>query len=107
MHCDKCGSYATLEAVFCSKCGERLGVSTATQVADKPLPPLSRETAVLHAGDVARKASKLARSGVKSEMGKSVAGGAALGALIAMPIPFVGPLLGAAVGAAIGVYRKL
>jgi hypothetical protein len=53
------------------------------------------------------KASELAKSATRTDLGKDVTAGAAIGAVAAVPLPVIGPLAGAAVGAGVGVYRNL
>jgi hypothetical protein len=104
MRCE-CGTRIQRKAKYCSGCG------AVVEVSEKP-------TAVAEAKDyaadvlsegrtVVKEAGRLAKEGMKSDMGKSVATCAALGAIIAIPIPFVGSAFGASVGAVIGAIRKL
>jgi len=52
-------------------------------------------------------ASSVAKSALRTELGKDAATGAGVGAVAAIPVPVVGPVAGAAVGAGVGVYKHL
>ena len=104
MRCE-CGTRIHRNAKFCRGCGAAVQFSerptAVAEVKDYAVDLLSEGRSVV------KEAGQLAKQGVKSDMGKSVATCAALGAIIAIPIPFVGSALGASVGAVIGAIRKL
>ncbi|MEP7008558.1 MAG: hypothetical protein ABI810_21440 [Sphingomonas bacterium] len=52
-------------------------------------------------------AAQSAVAAVKSDLGTSMAKGAAIGALISIPVPFIGMIGGAVVGAGVAAYKKL
>ena len=54
-----------------------------------------------------KKASDVAKSALRTDLGKDAAAGAAIGAVAAIPVPVVGPLAGAAIGAGVGVYKNV
>ena len=92
----KCGATLPIEAKFCSECGTRVATSEAKGLKFGTVEVLSADKAE-QAKRVGRVAAGAVASGLKTDMGKSMAAGAALGAVIALPIPFVGPAFGAAV----------
>jgi hypothetical protein len=105
----ECNSRVAVKAKFCSHCAaptnQEVGASGALARAKR-----KAVGTVMIAGETAKGSAKFvgstAKEGLQSEMGKSIAMGAALGAVIAMPIPFIGSAFGASVGAIIGAVRK-
>ncbi len=104
MRCAACNERIAFKAKFCGNCGAAAPVPSNEAAAEAK----DYATDVLSEGKiVAKEAAQLAKTGLKSDVGKSVAACAAVGAIVAVPIPFVGPVLGAAVGAGIGLFRKI
>jgi hypothetical protein len=112
MKCVTCDFEISDGAKFCSECGIPVD-SVATSALPAPAGGRAKTAVARTAkvvGSTATETVKVigstAKEGLRSDMGKSIATGAALGAVIAMPIPFVGSALGASVGAIIGAVRK-
>ena len=97
--CTKCAAGLPEDANFCPSCG------TAARAAD------TRETVgemlVGFASGAAEEIRQTAEPVLKSETGKKVAAGAAIGAVAAVAIPFVSIGVGAIVGASVAAYRRL
>jgi hypothetical protein len=105
MKCVHCNERVPFKAKFCGNCGTAAPARGRSETAVEAKEYASD---LLAEGKVAAKeAAQLAKVGLKSDVGKSVAACAAIGAVVAVPIPFVGPILGAAIGAGIGLVRKI
>src|SRR5689334_17910009 len=92
MDCTECKQGLAENARFCSSCGSPVRSNKLHDAA----PGLSKTEAVKqYAQDVAHEAGDLGKAALKSDLGKKMAAGAALGAVIAVPVPFVGPAVGA------------
>jgi hypothetical protein len=77
-----------------------------TETAERPAPDAASDD--LRAARVfVEDAAQSAVAAVKSDLGTSMAKGAAIGALISIPVPFVGLIGGAVVGAGVAAYKKL
>ena len=106
MRCNECNERISLKAKFCGACGAPVAPNEGPSTAISETKEYAKD--VLAEGKiVAKEAALMAKNGLKTDIGKSVAACAAVGAVIAVPIPFVGPVLGAAVGASIGLFRKI
>jgi hypothetical protein len=105
MRCVKCDSRIGRKAKFCAQCGTDAPAREPNGAAAEAKD--FAKDVFIEGTTVAKEAAQLAKEGIKSDVGKSVAACAALGAVIAVPIPFFGPLLGAAVGAGVGLIRKI
>jgi len=102
MKCPACDASAPKGARFCPSCG---GSMTET-ASERPTPDAAADD--LHAARVfVEDAAQSAVTAVKSDLGSSMAKGAAIGALISIPVPFVGLIGGAVVGAGVAAYKKL
>ena len=97
--CNKCAAELADDANFCPSCG------TAARPAE------SRESVgemlVGFASGAAEEIRQTAEPVLKSETGRKVAAGAAIGAVAAVVIPFVSIGVGAVVGAGVAAYRRL
>lgn len=102
MKCPACDANAPKGARFCPSCG---GSMTAT-VSEPPIPDTAADD-LRAARAFAEDAAQTAVAAVKSDLGTSMAKGAAIGALISIPVPFVGLIGGAVVGAGVAAYKKL
>ena len=105
MTCPHCHSPAAPSDKFCHECGTRLLPPTA---AEKRRAVLQQARAVAKEGGKAlEQGGKLARKGLETQRGRSVAACAAIGAAAGAVLPVVGPVVGATLGAAAGFVRKL
>jgi len=101
MKCPACDASAPKGARFCPSCGVSM-----TETAERPIPDAASDD--LRAARVfVEDAAQSAVAAVKSDLGTSMAKGAAIGALISIPVPFVGLIGGAVVGAGVAAYKKL
>ena len=101
MKCPACDASAPKGARFCPSCGVSM-----TEAAERPSPDAASDD--LRAARVfVEDAAQSAVAAVKSDLGTSMAKGAAIGALISIPVPFVGLIGGAVVGAGVAAYKKL
>jgi len=101
MKCPVCDANAPKGARFCPSCG-----ASMTETAERPTPDATSDdlrAARVFAEDLAQRSIAVA----KSDLGTSMAKGAAIGALISIPVPFVGLIGGAVVGAGVAAYKKL
>ena len=105
MTCPECRTEVPDTNKFCHECGTRLIAPTAAE---------KRRAALQQAGAVAREGGKavqqgarLAKKGLETQRGRSVAACAAIGAAAGTVLPVVGTGFGAVVGAAAGYFRKL
>ena len=102
MKCPACDASAPKGARFCPSCG----VSMTETASERPIPDAASDD--LRAARVfVEDAAQSAVAAVKSDLGTSMAKGAAIGALISIPVPFVGLIGGAVVGAGVAAYKKL
>jgi len=102
MKCPACDASAPKGARFCPSCG---GSMTAT-ASERPMLDAAADD--LHAARVfVEDAAQSAVAAVKSDLGTSMAKGAAIGALVSIPVPFIGMIGGAVVGAGVAAYKKL
>ena len=109
MRCVECNSTLSDQSKFCSECGAKVRESASVETpAETAEAPSSKAAAVKqYAKDVAEEAGELSKTALKSDPGKKMAAGAAIGAVVAVPVPFVGPAVGAVVGAGIVAFRRL
>ncbi len=96
--CSKCERSVWDDAKFCSECGYSLGAvepsrETLTSVKDFAL-------------GTAAEIQKGSQEALRSETGKKMAAGAAIGAVLATVIPFVGWGAGAFLGAGFVAYKR-
>lgn len=106
MKCGDCGGELLETAKFCSECGSK--VADADRDASEPEGNGSKTALVKqYAVDVTHEAAELSKTALKSDLGKKIAAGAAIGAVVAIPVPFIGPGLGAVVGAGVVAFRRL
>ncbi len=104
MNCPECHASTAPADRFCHDCGTRLLPMTA---AEKRRAALRDARAVAREGGKALgQGARLARKGLKTERGRSVAACAAIGAAAGAVLPVVGPAVGATLGAAAGFVRK-
>ena len=104
MTCTECNTQTKPTDRFCHECGTRLLPLTA---AEKRRAALRDAKAVARQGGRAlEQGAKLARRGLKTERGRSVAACAAMGAAAGMVVPVIGAGVGATLGAAAGLVRK-
>jgi hypothetical protein len=97
--CSKCSAELPASANFCPSCG--------TAVAgDEPGRESVGEMLVGFASGTAEEIRQTAEPVLKSETGKKVAAGAAIGAVAAVAIPFVSIGVGAVVGAGVAAFRR-
>ena len=102
MKCPVCDASAPKGARFCPQCGASMTVTAS----EPPMPDAASDD--LRAARVfVEDAAQSAVAAVKSDLGTSMAKGAAIGALISIPVPFVGLIGGAVVGAGVSAYKKL
>ena len=102
MKCPACDAGAPKGARFCSRCG----ASMTETAAERPTPDAASDD--LHAARVfVEDAAQRSVEVLKSDLGTTMAKGAAIGALISIPVPFVGLIGGAVVGAGVAAYKKL
>jgi len=90
MKCPACDASAPKGARFCPSCG----ASMTETASEGPIPGAASD-------------ADLPAAAPKSDLGTSMAKGAAIGALISIPVPFVGLIGGAVVGAGVAAYKKL
>jgi uncharacterized membrane protein YvbJ len=104
--CQQCGFNINEGSKFCSECGSAL-TAPESRVAS---PPSSETTASLvrdFAAGTMRQIDETGRSALKSDLGKKMAAGAAIGAVAAAAIPFIGWATGAVAGAGFIAYQRL
>jgi hypothetical protein len=105
MTCPHCRCDVTETDKFCHECGTRLIAPTA---AEKRRAALQQAGAVAREGGrAAAQGAKLAKKGLETQRGRSVAACAAIGAAAGTVLPVIGTGFGAVVGAAAGFFRKL
>lgn len=105
MTCPACRTPATPTDKFCHECGTRLLPPTP---AEKRRAALRQAQAIAREGGrAAQQGANLARKGLETQRGRSVAACAAIGAAAGSVLPVVGTLTGATLGAAAGFFRKL
>ena len=103
MKCPTCDASAPKGALFCPRCGASM---TAAAAPEQPIPDAAADD--LRAARVfVEDAVQSAVTAVKSDLGTSMAKGAAIGALVSIPVPFIGMIGGAVVGAGVAAYKKL
>ena len=96
--CGKCAAEVPGGADFCPACGTAVRADEEGESVGEMLVEFVTGTA-----DEIRKTG---RTVLKSETGKKVAAGAAIGAVAAVAIPFVSMGVGALVGAGIVMFRR-
>ncbi len=96
--CSKCAAEVPGGASFCPSCGTPARADEEGESVGEMLVEFATGTA-----DEIRKTG---RTVLKSETGKKVAAGAAIGAVAAVAIPFVSMGVGALVGAGIVAFRR-
>jgi len=105
MTCPHCRSAAEPTDKFCHECGTRLLPMTA---AEKRRVALRQAQAVAREGGRALgQGAGLAKKGLQTQRGRSVAACAAIGAAAGSVVPVLGTGIGATLGAAAGFVRKL
>ena len=105
MTCPECHASVEPADKFCHECGARLLPMTA---AEKRRAALRQAQAIAREGGRAvEQGANLAKKGLKTQRGRSVAACAAIGAAAGTVLPVVGTGLGATIGAAAGFVRKL
>ena len=105
MICPECNAPVDATDRYCHDCGARLLPVTA---AEKRRAALKQAQAVAREGSKAvRQGGKLAKKGLETRRGRSVAACAAIGAAAGSVLPVVGTISGATLGAAAGFFRKL
>jgi len=104
MPCPNCRAAVQPTDRFCHACGTRLIAPTA---AEKRREALRQAAAVAREGaKAAGQGARLARKGLATQTGQSVAACAALGAAAGAVVPLVGPAVGATIGAGVGFARR-
>ena len=98
--CGECSAELPATANFCPTCG------TAVTDAEGGRESIGEMLAGFASG-TAEEIRQTAEPVLKSETGKKVAAGAAIGAVAAVAIPFVSMGVGAVVGAGIAAWRRL
>ena len=108
MKCIHCSCALVEQAKFCSECGREV-VSPNSDVPDSETRAAGAKTAAVkqYAMEVSHEAAELSKTALKSDFGKKMAAGAAIGAVVAVPVPFIGPAVGAVVGAGVVAFRRL
>ena len=96
--CGKCAREVPNEANFCPSCG------TPVRAADEP--ETVGEMLAGFASGTAAEIRQTAGPVLKSETGRKVAAGAAIGAVAAVVVPFVSIGVGAVVGAGVAAFRR-
>ena len=96
--CSKCAAKLPEEANFCPSCGATARLAESRESVGQML--------VGFATGAAEEIRQTAEPVLKSDAGKKVAAGAAIGAVAAVAIPFVSIGLGALVGAGIAALRQ-
>lgn len=105
MSCPHCRAETAPADKFCHECGTRLLPMTT---AEKRREALRQAKSVAREGRRAlEQGAKLAKKGLQTQRGRSVAACAAIGAAAGAVVPLVGPGIGATIGAAAGFVRKL
>jgi hypothetical protein len=105
MQCSECGAPVEGDDRFCRGCGARLRPMTP---AEKRREAMRQAKAIAREGSRAvQQGTKLARRGLKTQRGRSVAACSAMGAAAGAVLPVIGVGLGATIGAAAGFMRKL
>ena len=97
--CNKCAAGLPEDANFCPSCGAAVRAAETRATVGEML--------VGFASGAAEEVRQTAEPVLKSETGKKVAAGAAIGAVAAVAIPFVSIGVGALVGAGVAAYRRL
>ena len=98
--CSNCSAEMPDGARFCPSCGKAVGAGEGSRES-------VGEMLVGFASSAAEEIRQTAEPVLKSETGKKVAAGAAIGAVAAVAIPFVSIGVGALVGAGVAAYRRL
>ena len=97
--CNKCAAALPEDANFCPSCGTQARPADSRESVGEML--------VGFASGAAEEIRQTAEPVLKSETGRKVAAGAAIGAVAAVAIPFVSIGVGALVGAGVAAYRRL
>ena len=105
MSCPNCQAQTSATDRYCHDCGARLLPVTA---AEKRRAALAQAQAVAREGSKAvQQGGRLAKKGLQTRRGRSVAACAAIGAAAGSVVPVFGTISGATLGAAAGFFRKL
>ena len=96
--CNKCAAPLPENASFCPTCGTPARAPEARESVGEML--------VGFASGAAEEIRQTAEPVLKSETGKKVAAGAAIGAVAAVVVPFVSIGVGAVVGAGVAAFRR-
>lgn len=89
---------------FCPQCGHSLAAQAPAKVSNaESTVELVRDFAT----GATREIKDTGRAALRSELGKKMAAGAAIGAVAAAVIPFIGWGVGAVAGAGLVAYRRL
>jgi len=94
--CSKCLETVDGDVRYCTSCGALLGSKDEGDVV---------EQAKHYVSQAAQEIVETGKEAMETDLGKKMAGGAALGALAGAPIPIVGWVAGALAGAGIVAYR--
>jgi uncharacterized Zn finger protein (UPF0148 family) len=97
--CEKCHQPFFSDAKFCGHCGHSQIEAATDQSTSRVVQQFATETA--------REIKKSTHEALKSDLGKKMAAGAAIGAVAAAAVPFVGWATGAVVGAGFIAYKRL
>jgi hypothetical protein len=103
--CDECAAELPEDAKFCPSCGASAEAGEArsqTESGGATVGEMLADFASGTADEIRRTTAPL----LKSETGRKVAAGAAIGAAAAVLVPFVSIGLGAVVGAGIAAFRR-
>ncbi len=98
--CSKCSAALPANANFCPSCG------TVVAPGEQDRESVGEMLAGFASG-TAQEIRQTAGPVLKSETGRKVAAGAAIGAVAAVAIPFVSIGVGAIVGAGVAAFRRL
>jgi hypothetical protein len=94
--CTKCLETVDGDVRYCSQCGALLGSKDEGDIV---------EQAKHYVSQAAQELAETGKEAMETELGKKMAGGAAIGALAGAPLPIIGWFAGALAGAGIVAYR--
>jgi hypothetical protein len=94
--CTQCHETVNGDVRYCTHCGSLLGSKEEGDIV---------EQARHYVSQAAQELAETGKEAMETELGKKMAGGAAIGALAGAPIPIVGWFAGALAGAGIVAYR--